>query len=80
MERLPGASRASQPECDADCQIFTRRICQVYLTVKHLVTAVHERLVRVMPPNPVRISCVRPKPADRGDSTLCHQVLASRLF
>ena len=54
MEWLPGATRATQPECDADGRIFTRRICQIYLTGKHLVTAAHERLSRVMPSNPAR--------------------------
>jgi hypothetical protein len=49
MEWLPGASRASQPECDADRQIFTRLICQIYLTAKHLVTAAHVRLSRIVP-------------------------------
>jgi hypothetical protein len=39
MEWLPGASRASQPERDADRSDLHRRICRVYLTVKHRVTA-----------------------------------------
>jgi hypothetical protein len=82
VECLPGASRVSQPERDADRRIFTRRICRIYVTVKHLVTAAHERPSVSLPPNALRIFRVNrwkdlaennveiPKPACRGKSIL----------
>jgi hypothetical protein len=54
----PGDSRARQPECDADRQVFTRRIYLIYLTVKHPVTAAHERLSRATLAQIVRIFLV----------------------
>jgi hypothetical protein len=59
MEWLPGASRARQPECDADCSDLYSLVRQICLPVKHLVTAAHERLFRVIPPNPARIFCIK---------------------